>query len=61
MEPEKFIENNVDVSKCDGFHLYGVLKKIEQHGIWLETKRELSFISFNNIKEIRLDRRQGGF
>jgi hypothetical protein len=61
MEPEEFLNRQVDVAKLDGFHLYGILKKIEQHGIWIETKKELSFIAFNNIREMRLDRKGGGF
>ena len=58
MEPkETFLNENIDICKNDGFHLYAILKSIEQHGIWVETKSELSFIAFANIKEIRLDRR----
>ena len=59
METEKKLVNKkVDVTKADGFHLYGHLRDIDQYGIWLETNAETSFIAFINIKEIRLDRRQ---
>jgi len=58
---EKLINKRVDVSKNDGFHLYGVLREIGAYGIWLKTSSETSFIAFTNIKEIRLDRRQGDY
>lgn len=55
---EKLVNRKVDVSKSDGFHLYGVLREIGAYGIWLRTSSETSFIAFANIKEIRLDRKQ---
>lgn len=54
---EKLVNKNVDVSKNDGFHLYGVLTSIGPYGIWLKTFSETSFIAFTNIREIRLDRK----
>jgi hypothetical protein len=57
MEVKTLLGKHIDVTKNDGFHVYAVLKDIEQHGIWVEFNSELIFIAFTNLKEIRLDRR----
>lgn len=54
---EQFLNKKVDVQQIDDFHLYGIIVSFEQHGIWLKTQRETSFITYQNIKQIRLDRR----
>jgi len=61
MAENNFLDKHIDATKLDGFHLYGILKKIEQHGIWIDVKSELVFLAFNNLKEMRLDRRRGGY
>lgn len=54
---EQFLNKKVDVQQIDDFHLYGLIVSFEQYGIWLKTQRETSFITYQNIKQIRLDRR----
>ena len=56
-EKEKILSKAVAVTKTDNFVLYGTIISSEQFGIWLKTKKETSFISYNNIKQIRLDPR----
>ncbi|MFA5102486.1 MAG: hypothetical protein WC525_04985 [Candidatus Thermoplasmatota archaeon] len=60
MRPEDYLEKHIDVMKIDGFHVYGILKKIESYGIWVESNSELGFLAFSNIREIRPDRRYRG-
>lgn len=55
-EVETFLSKPVAVTKSDNFVLYGIIISREQHGIWLKTKKETSFITYNNIKEIKLDK-----
>lgn len=54
---KNFLNQNVDVTRLTGFHVYAKLKQIDQFGIWIESKTETSFIAFNDIKDIRLDKR----
>ena len=56
-ERNKFLNKHVKVTKEDGFVLYGKLVDKELFGIWLESDTETSFITYNNIKDIRLDPR----
>jgi hypothetical protein len=60
MEVKELLNKHIDATKNDGFHIYAVLKDIEQHGIWVELNSELIFFAFTNLKEIRLDRRYKG-
>jgi len=57
METEIFLNKHVDVAKLDGFHIYSILRRIDQFGVWLEYNNELTFVSFNNIREMKLDRK----
>lgn len=57
-EKEMFLTRKVNVRKNDDFVLYGRIKSFEEHGIWLDTGKEISFITYNNIKEIRLSKEQ---
>lgn len=54
---KNFVGEHVDVTRNTGFHVYAKLLKIEQFGIWLQSDTETSFIAFNDIKDIRLDKR----
>ncbi len=56
-EADKFLGKAIDLTRLDGFHIYAILVKMEQFGVWVKSKQETSFIAFNNIKDIRLDRR----
>lgn len=38
MKMESFLDKHIDITKSDGFHLYGKLRKIESHGILVEGK-----------------------
>jgi hypothetical protein len=60
MGPEDYLEKHIDVTKLDGFHIYGVLKQIASQGVWVETNNGVSFFAYSNIKEIRPDRRYRG-
>ncbi|MBD3196428.1 MAG: hypothetical protein GF317_15320 [Candidatus Lokiarchaeota archaeon] len=44
------------IRKIDDYTVYGTVS-FDEHGIWLKTNTETSFIAYNNIKEIRLDKR----
>jgi len=50
-----FLHKRCKLVKNDGFTLYGIIIEIEQFGVVLKTNQETSFISFLNIKELRLD------
>ncbi len=54
-----FEGKRVNVTKNDGFVLYGLLLKQEPHGIWLQLKSKTVFITYSNLKEIALDERGG--
>ena len=56
----QLLNKPVIVTKADSFVLYGTLLAMELHGIWLQTTKETSFITYNNIKDIRLDKKAGG-
>jgi hypothetical protein len=58
-ENRKLLGKHVDVQMKD-FHLYGVLKAIEENGIWLETNEQESFINWTNITMIKKDRKYIG-
>jgi len=53
---EVFLDKHCQVVKVDGFTLYGTVKEVNDYGILLETTQETSYISFSNIKEIRINR-----
>ena len=58
MKDEKeneFFNKNVIVQQTDDYCKYGKLVKTELHGIWLATPKEISFITYNNIKTIKLN------
>lgn len=55
---EELFEEEVKVSLESGFVLYGTIIKKELHGIWLKTDQETSFINFNVIRDIRINRRK---
>ncbi len=59
MKPEEneFLGKNVDITRINGYHIYATLIKTEQFGVWVKSHTETSFISYNDIKDIRLDRR----
>ena len=52
-----FKDKNVNVEVDSGFHIFAKIIGITSTGIMLESKREKSYISFSNIKAIKLDRR----
>ena len=56
-ENNLFLNKPVDVELNDGYHIYATLVKNELHGVWLKSKSETSFITFNNIRKIKLDRK----
>jgi len=55
-EKDDFLGKDIIVQQLDDFCKYGKLVLIEQHGIWLKSIKETSFITFNNIKTIKLDK-----
>jgi hypothetical protein len=57
-----FLHRRVAVTQADNYVKYGELERTEAFGIWLRIGEEISFIAFNNIKTIRLDKRyeEGG-
>lgn len=57
MKKETLLNKKVKVSLETGFVLYGTLVDTESHGIWLKTDQEVSFINYNTIRDIRLDRK----
>lgn len=61
MQPERnktlFEGKRVSATKLDGFVLYATLLKMEEHGVWLQIKNTVLFVTYNNLKEIRLDER----
>ena len=60
-ETHNFLGKQIDITRLNGYHIYATLQSIEQFGIWVTSKTETSFIAFNDIKDIRLDRKAGGF
>ena len=50
-----FLNKDVIVQQLDDYCKYGKLVKTELHGIWLATLKETSFITYNNIKTIKLN------
>ena len=52
-----FKDKNVNVEVGSGFHIFAKIIGITSSGIMLESEREKSYISFSNIKAIKLDRR----
>ena len=57
MNENYLLKKRVVVVKLDEFCVYAKLLSIEPHGVWLEYKQKISFIAFNNIREITLDSR----
>ena len=56
-EENELLNKPVVVRLKNDFALYGLAQSFLQGGIFLKTKTETSFISFTEIKNIRLDRR----
>ena len=54
---EDFLNKKVAIRYIDDFTIYGILKSVDRNGIVLETSQETSFISFNKIQTIRIDKR----
>lgn len=52
MENDNFLNKECKLVMLNNFILHGKVIEWQEHGIIFQTKQKISFIAFNNIREI---------
>ena len=52
IDNDSFINKNCKLVKNDGFILNGLIREINDNGVFFQTEQKTSFINWSNIREI---------